>query len=407
MKKKIFMVILSLGLLVSSTVLLPWLKEDLVHATGETLLDIDGHWAEDAILFGLDQNIISGYPGGLFKPNGTITRAEFTSIVARIMSLESAVESPFKDLDGHWGKPFVDQAVQAGMIDPLEYSDQMFVPNQPITRIEMVRMMARLLDQIDAYQGYLDGFNTLYNGDIPVVDYRDIQQWDVPYIALIFGTQIMRGYPDASFGMERTATRAEAAVMLQNLIYKMEASPESSPYLQEFKEISETGMNATTVSALEPKANILTDDMTLDHKNYTATLKRLYVIPIKGETVSMYERKFIWDRSKLEPRFLEANGYVVGVADVTFKVSGSRTGYTTSLFLVPHVPYSDQQAHEKFEFIFPKMIDNYDLEEGKTEEIVLYSAYRSGDVLYANFSFRSNNAFGKDDIRLLFNPNYK
>lgn len=38
--------------------------------------DWEDHWAKDAIQWGMDNKIISGYPDGTFRPNGTMTRAE-------------------------------------------------------------------------------------------------------------------------------------------------------------------------------------------------------------------------------------------------------------------------------------------------------------------------------------------
>ena len=39
--------------------------------------DINGHWAQKAIEYLSDKNVISRYPGGNFKPNNTITVQEF------------------------------------------------------------------------------------------------------------------------------------------------------------------------------------------------------------------------------------------------------------------------------------------------------------------------------------------
>ena len=43
--------------------------------------DIKGHWAEETISTMLGSGIVGGYPDGTFKPNRSITRAEFTTIV--------------------------------------------------------------------------------------------------------------------------------------------------------------------------------------------------------------------------------------------------------------------------------------------------------------------------------------
>ena len=47
--------------------------------------DIQGHWAQNTINKWVDKGDISGYPDGTFRPNNTITRAEVTTIVNRML----------------------------------------------------------------------------------------------------------------------------------------------------------------------------------------------------------------------------------------------------------------------------------------------------------------------------------
>lgn len=47
------------------------------HAVTTKLTDINGHWANAAITWGVDQSIVSGYPDGTFRPNNSVSEPEF------------------------------------------------------------------------------------------------------------------------------------------------------------------------------------------------------------------------------------------------------------------------------------------------------------------------------------------
>ncbi len=47
--------------------------------------DIKGHWAESAITYWQDNGLISGYEDGTFKPDKSITRAEFAVMLNKAL----------------------------------------------------------------------------------------------------------------------------------------------------------------------------------------------------------------------------------------------------------------------------------------------------------------------------------
>ena len=63
------------------------------------------HWAIETIQWGTDQVVTKGYPDGTFRPEATVTEAEFLAMLER---------SFVKDLtDGTpWYKPYYDLAYQ-------------------------------------------------------------------------------------------------------------------------------------------------------------------------------------------------------------------------------------------------------------------------------------------------------
>ncbi|HHZ00896.1 MAG TPA: S-layer homology domain-containing protein, partial [Tissierellia bacterium] len=58
------------------------------------------HWAYEGIYKLVYEGIIVGYPDGTFRPNAEITRAEFVTLICRMLGLEP-INSPskFKDVD--------------------------------------------------------------------------------------------------------------------------------------------------------------------------------------------------------------------------------------------------------------------------------------------------------------------
>ena len=55
--------------------------------------DISEHWAEEYIKILVSHNLIKGYPDGTFKPQNTITLAESTTIISRILGINENVDN--------------------------------------------------------------------------------------------------------------------------------------------------------------------------------------------------------------------------------------------------------------------------------------------------------------------------
>ena len=59
------------------------------------------------------RGILSGYSDGSFRPNASITTAEFTSVIGRIMGLSGSNDT----VTNHWAAPILKSAMdKVGMI---------------------------------------------------------------------------------------------------------------------------------------------------------------------------------------------------------------------------------------------------------------------------------------------------
>ena len=124
---------------------------------GDKYTDVDDeHWAAWAIKFVSDKGLFVGYPDGSFKPNQSITRAEFSTAVFKFLQLVKGIneihfdEFTFEDSQGHWAENYIEQLTQLGFISG--YPDGTFKPENKILRSETVALMNRALERGPLYE---------------------------------------------------------------------------------------------------------------------------------------------------------------------------------------------------------------------------------------------------------------
>lgn len=105
-----------------------------------------GAWYNKAIATLSRMGILSGYEDGRFRPNATVTRAEFAAMAARFDTEAKPVDTPFTDLTGCWAADEIAKAYGKGWVNG--YGDNTFRPNGPITRAEAVTLINRVLRRL-------------------------------------------------------------------------------------------------------------------------------------------------------------------------------------------------------------------------------------------------------------------
>src|SRR5665647_1199514 len=166
--------------------------------------DINGHWAQSQIENLTAQNIISGYPDGTFKPDKTITRAEFATVLVKAFKLETKNGKVFNDTANHWAKDYIATANAFGIANG--YSNNIFGPNDGISREQMAVMIVKAA-----------GLETLATGKV-FSDDSKISAWAKNAVNIASGNNLISGYPDNTFKPQGSATRAEAAIVINNAI---------------------------------------------------------------------------------------------------------------------------------------------------------------------------------------------
>ncbi|MFA5383948.1 MAG: S-layer homology domain-containing protein [Eubacteriales bacterium] len=169
-----------------------------------TLTDITGHWAENSIkkLFAL--GAIGGYPDGSFKPDKSITRAEFVTILVKAFELSSEGGKVFADTANHWAKGSIAAAAFNGIVSG--YDETTFGPDDLITREQMAAMIVK------AAKLTADTAGTNFT------DRASISSWASNAVATAVLNKIMNGYPDNTIRPKNNATRAEAVTVIVNVV---------------------------------------------------------------------------------------------------------------------------------------------------------------------------------------------
>lgn len=94
-------------------------KKEETKPQATSLTDIQGHWAEANIQQLVQSGAVSGYPDRTFKPNKTITRAEFVVMVVKAFGLQQKDNQGevFTDTKNHWAKAAIETAYANGIIN--------------------------------------------------------------------------------------------------------------------------------------------------------------------------------------------------------------------------------------------------------------------------------------------------
>ena len=129
----------------------------------------EGKWFNVAISTMSKMGILSGYKDGTFRPNESITRAEFAAIAARFDNSPGSGDVAFGDLEGHWAAVEISKAARNGWISG--YPDGTFKPDRKITRAEAVSLVNRVLNRHPEEKG------DLLEGMVMWPDNMNINKW--------------------------------------------------------------------------------------------------------------------------------------------------------------------------------------------------------------------------------------
>ncbi|CAK4852139.1 unnamed protein product [Aphanomyces euteiches] len=176
-------------------------------ASATAASDIKSHWAETQITAWVDKGIIKGYEDGSFKPDNTITRAEFMALINRSFGFTEVAAISFSDVAAsNWAYAEAAKAVKAGYITG--YADGTIGASKAISRQEVAVIVDRLL-----------GLTNTESQAASFSDSASIALWAKGPVDAAVAKGILKGYAeDNSFKPSKSITRAEAVVTLDRAI---------------------------------------------------------------------------------------------------------------------------------------------------------------------------------------------
>jgi hypothetical protein len=159
------------------------------------------------------KGIITGKSEELFVPDENITRAEFSVLISRMLKLKSNIDKlDFNDIsDDDWYYDDIVSAFENNIINGR--SETEFDPSSSISRQETAKIISNILLKNNYIQNDMSGINIF-------IDKDEISDWAKDDVALVVREEIFGGVSNNSFGPLENLTRAQAATIIYRL-YKL------------------------------------------------------------------------------------------------------------------------------------------------------------------------------------------
>lgn len=176
--------------------------------------DTANNWAKSDIDLLYDLDITNGYSsenGRVFRPQNTLSRAEFAKMIVQFYNIDTAdykdTVLSFKDAGSiaAWAHPYVKAAVGSGLMNGSSNPDGTvdFLPSSPVSRAQIVTVISRKL--------------SVSGSTLTFSDASQIPAYAKDGVAKAVSAGIVTGYPDNTFRPGANVTRAETARILRNL----------------------------------------------------------------------------------------------------------------------------------------------------------------------------------------------
>lgn len=170
--------------------------------------DLENHlWAEKAIAYLFDKDIINGVSDFSFSPASNVTREQFAKMMCVAFEIEPSDSKPvFSDVkEGDWFYPYVTTMASQNLI--LGIGDGKFGTGQNITRQDMAVLMFRIGEMLGKLNRS-EAKKTTFEDDRYIASYAKAAVISMQELGIITGNELN------CFNPTMSATRAEAAQML-------------------------------------------------------------------------------------------------------------------------------------------------------------------------------------------------
>ena len=209
MKKRVLSLLLTLVMMVG---LLP----NALAAKKPTFTDVSKDmWCFDYVEYVAEKGYFNGTTATTFSPNGTMTRQQFVTVLARMAGVKvDNSKSAFSDVPaGSYSAGSVTWAAKEGIATG--YADGTFKPTAPVTRQQMCAFMSRFMDY------YAEAYGVYFLKKAKVssfADYNQVADYAKDAVDRCRAYGLIQGYAeDNTFRPAATATRARVAGVIARL----------------------------------------------------------------------------------------------------------------------------------------------------------------------------------------------
>lgn len=166
----------------------------------------ESHWAYSSVMKMKSQNVISGYEDNSFRPDNTVTREEFVKMIISAMGYyDGSAECEFSDVSsGRWSYPYVASAVKRGLVNGI--GENQFGATMNITREDAAVIIYRIIkDETDVSAPTFE-------------DASEISSYAKEAVGTLYANGIVNGMSETHFAPKTLLTRAQTAVLVENVI---------------------------------------------------------------------------------------------------------------------------------------------------------------------------------------------
>lgn len=200
MKKKFNIALMALSIILMMT----------SNIAAASFSDINGHWAEEVIIWAADNGFISGYEDGTFKPQGYITRAEYYAITNQSTPEELQTNKASADNNkalekqnkNKWYYNHLERGMKRGFVS-LDNKGNILNPDEYITREEAFRVTAIN----EGWKKNPEALNKFTDKNQVKDEYKD-------YVGAAVAQKMIEGYPDKTLKPKNKLTRAEVVSLI-------------------------------------------------------------------------------------------------------------------------------------------------------------------------------------------------
>lgn len=212
--KKLILIVLTLSLFITTSAYAVEYGKELEnmpeHTYEQSFSDVPtSHWAFEYISELVNDNVLSGYPDGQFRPHNNVTRAEFAKIMisASGIQVKSTTSTSFEDVAvTDWYCPYIESAKE--FLTGFQYGGSaMYLPTKAAIREDIAVALVKLKGY-DVSVADLGMIQTMFS------DYDSISESAKRYVAVAVERGLVSGYDDGTFRGQKSITRAEAATLI-------------------------------------------------------------------------------------------------------------------------------------------------------------------------------------------------